>query len=201
MILTRKQKLIYDFIVSFIEENGYAPSIMEIGENFGLSSPATIHKHLANLEAKGLLRRRRNMSRAIEMLPREKGEAASAPVPLLGMIAAGAPMEVFENEECICVPEDMIGRNRTYVLKVRGESMIEEQIRDGDYVIVDEREQADNGDTVVALIDNESVTLKKYYRENGHVRLQPANSSMEPIILPAERVAVQGVVIGLLRKF
>lgn len=201
MSLTRKQKLIYDFIVSFIDENGYAPSIMEIAAGFGLSSPATIHKHLTNLEAKGLLRRRRNMSRAIEMVSQPKGNGGSAPVPLLGMIAAGSPVEVFENEECICVPEDMIGRNRTYVLKVRGESMIEEQIRDGDYVIVDEREQAENGETVVALVDGESVTLKKYYRENGHVRLQPANSSMEPMIFTPDRVAIQGVVIGLLRKF
>lgn len=201
MHLTKRQKLIYDFIVSFIMENGYAPSIVEIGERFGLSSPATIHKHLTNLEAKGLIRRARNLSRAIELTEQGRPAGSSVEAPLLGQIAAGAPIETYPVEETISIPNDMLGRRRTYVLRVRGESMIEEQIRDGDYVIVDERSHAENGETVVALVDNESATLKKFYAENGNVRLQPANSSMEPIVVSADRVIIQGVVIGLLRKF
>jgi len=201
MHLTKRQKLIYDFIVAFIQENGYAPSIVEIGERFGLSSPATVHKHLTNLEAKGLLRRSKNLSRAIELVELAGQGMAPVEAPLYGYIAAGSPIETFPVEESISIPGDMIGRNRTYVLKVRGDSMIEDHIRDGDYVIVDERGYADNGETVVALVRNESATLKKYYRENGQVRLQPANAEMEPIIVSADEVAVQGVVIGLLRKF
>lgn len=201
MHLTKRQKLIYDYIVSFIMENGYAPSIVEIGERFGLSSPATIHKHLTNLEAKGLIRRSRNLSRAIELTEQGLPSGSSTEAPLLGQIAAGAPIETYPVEETISIPTDMLGRRRTYVLRVRGESMIEEQIRDGDYVIVDERSHAENGETVVALVDNESATLKKFYAENGNVRLQPANSAMEPIVVSADRVIIQGVVIGLLRKF
>ncbi|MBI4664895.1 MAG: transcriptional repressor LexA [Nitrospinae bacterium] len=201
MHLTKKQKLIYDYVLFFIEKNGYAPSIVEIGQHFGLSSPATIHKHLTNLEAKGLIKRQKNMSRAIEPASREMDIHRSVEVPLLGLIAAGSPIETYPMAESMAIPEDMLGRNRTYVLKVRGDSMIEEQIKDGDFVIVDERTHADNGETVVALVDNENVTLKKYYRENENVRLQPANSALEPIVISSGRVAVQGVVVGLLRKF
>ncbi len=201
MYLTKRQKFIYDYIVSFIKEQGYAPSIVEIGDHFGLSSPATIHKHLTNLEAKGLIRRQKNMSRAIELLPRQADGASSFEAPLLGYIAAGVPLETYPVEESISIPFDMIGRRRTYVLKVKGDSMIDESIQDGDYVIVEERDFADNGETVVALVNNENATLKKYYRENGYVRLQPANPSMEPIIVPADQLTIQGVVIGLLRKY
>ncbi|MBF0292094.1 MAG: transcriptional repressor LexA [Nitrospinae bacterium] len=201
MILTKMQKRIYDFIVSFMAKNGYAPSIVEIGEHFDLSSPATVHKHLVNLESKGLINRQKNLSRAIELPESELGVRRSVEVPLMGLIAAGSPIETYPAEETISIPEDMLGRRRTYVLKVKGDSMIEDQICDGDFVIVDERNSANNGETVVALVNNDSVTLKKYYRENGNVRLQPANSSMEPIVIPAGNVAVQGVVIGLLRKF
>lgn len=201
MHLTKRQKYIYDFIVSFIDDNGYAPSIVEIGEHFGLSSPATVHKHLTNLEAKGLIKRLKNMSRAIELVPSEADSGSSVDVPLLGYIAAGAPLETYPFEESVSIPSDMLGRNRTYVLKVKGDSMIEEGIHDGDFVIVDERQYANDGETVVALINKESLTLKKFYRENGSIRLQPANSSMEPIIVPADQLTIQGVVIGLLRKF
>lgn len=201
MHLTKRQKHIYDFIASSIKDNGYAPSIVEIGEHFGLSSPATVHKHLTNLEAKGLLRRLKNMSRAIELTNQGEEDHSAVNVPLLGCIVAGAPLETYAVEDTISIPSDMIGRKRTYVLKVKGDSMIEEGIHDGDFVIIDERNTAENGETVVALINNESATLKKYYRENGQVRLQPANSSMEPIMVPADQLAIQGVVIGLLRKF
>ena len=201
MHLTKRQKLIYDYIANFIKENGYAPSIVEIGEKFGLSSPATIHKHLLNLETKGLIRRRKNLSRAIELAEEPSFRLSHVEAPLLGTIAAGLPLETFPMEETISIPEDMLGRKRTYVLKVKGDSMIEEHIQDGDYVIVDEAETAMNGDTVVALVNNDSATMKKFYLENGAVRLQPANSSMAPIIVPAENVRIQGIVIGLLRKF
>ncbi len=201
MHLTKRQKLIFDFIVSSIEGNGYAPSIVEIGEHFGLSSPATIHKHLTNLESKGLIIRHKNMSRAIELPPREAQSVGSVEVPLLGYIAAGVPVDAYQIDETVSIPEDMLGRHKTYVLKVRGDSMIDEHIQDGDFVVIEERNQADNGETVVALIDNESATLKKYYKEDGHVRLQPANPCMDPIIVPADSVAIQGAVIGLLRKF
>ncbi|VAX16197.1 SOS-response repressor and protease LexA [hydrothermal vent metagenome] len=199
MSLTKRQKLIYDFIVTFIDQNGYAPSIVEIGEHFGLSSPATIHKHLTNLEAKGLITRQKNLSRALELTDENRGGGAE--VPLLGLIAAGRPVEAYTTEETVSIPEDMLGRKKTYVLKVTGQSMIEEHIQDGDYVVIEERNHADNGETVVALINNENATLKKYYRENERIRLQPANSSMDPIYVPEEDITIQGVVIGLLRKF
>ncbi len=199
MSLTKRQKLIYDFIVTFIDQNGYAPSIAEIGEHFGLSSPATIHKHLTNLEAKGLITRQKNLSRALELTNENQGGGTE--VPLLGLIAAGRPVEAYTTEESVSIPEDMLGRKKTYVLKVTGQSMIEEHIQDGDYVVIEERNHADNGETVVALINNENATLKKYYREKERIRLQPANSSMEPIYVPEEDVTIQGVVIGLLRKF
>ncbi len=202
MHLTKRQKLIYDFIVSFINDKGYAPSIAEIGEHFGLSSPATIHKHLTNLEAKGLFKRYRNLSRAIELTEVDTpGKSTPMEAPLLGTIAAGVPVEAYQMEESISIPGDMLGRARTFVLKVKGDSMVEEHIQDGDYVIVDERSRAENGETVVALVDNDSATLKKYYLEGNTVRLQPANAAMEPITVPADRVTIQGVVIGLLRKF
>ena len=201
MHLTKKQKQILDYIESHINTEGYAPSIQEIGAHFGLSSPATTHKHLTNLEAKGLIKRQKNLSRAIEMPSAMPPVPSSVEVPLLGYIAAGEPLTTYPMEEMVSIPEDMVGRNNTYVLKVKGESMIDEQIRDGDYVVVEERNHADNGETAVALVDNESVTLKKFYRENGSIRLQPANETMEPLVLDSERVAVQGVVIGLLRKF
>ncbi|MDH5510729.1 MAG: transcriptional repressor LexA [Nitrospinota bacterium] len=201
MYLTKRQKLVFDYVSSFIKEKGYAPSIVEIGKKFGLSSPATIHKHLTNLESKGLIRRQKNMSRAIELAEEPPVRTSTCQVPLLGLIAAGSPIETFPVEETISLPEEMMGRGRTYVLKVKGESMIEEHIQDGDYVIVDEASTANNGDTVVALVGNDSATMKKFYRENGHVRLQPANSSMQPIIAPADQVTIQGIVIGLLRKF
>ena len=201
MYLTKRQKLVFDYISNFISQKGYAPSIVEIGERFGLSSPATIHKHLINLESKGLIRRQKNMSRAIELVEEQKNISGTTEVPLLGMIAAGLPIETFPMEETISIPEDMMGRGRTYVLKVKGDSMIEDHIQDGDYVIVDEAVTANNGDTVVAIVDNDCATMKKFYMENGHIRLQPANSAMSAIIVQADQVKIQGIVIGLLRKF
>ena len=201
MHLTRRQKEILDYVGEHISREGYAPTIEEIGHHFGLSSLATVHKHLANLQEKGLIKRAWNRSRALELVPSEMSVKA-VELPLMGRVAAGSPIEAVQSTETIWVPEDMIGRNATYVLQVKGESMIEEQIRDGDYVIVEDRETARDGEMVIALLDGENVTLKKMYREpGGRIRLQPANSQMDPLYVEASRVRIQGVVIGVLRKY
>jgi repressor LexA len=200
MILTKRQKQILDYIEESIRKNGYAPSLVEISRHFNLNSISTIHKHLVHLEEKGLIQRHWNRARAIEVVPSQpKPEARD--VPLAGLISAGQPIEAVRTNEIVAVPEDMIGRRDVYVLKVKGESMVEEQVRDGDYVIVENRTSARNGEMVVALVEGENVTLKKYYREKGQIRLQPAHPTMKPILAKEEEVKVQGVVIGLLRKY
>jgi repressor LexA len=201
MHLTRRQKEILDFVAEYIAREGYAPTIEEIAHHFDLHSLATVHKHLTNLQEKGLIKRAWNRSRALELVPTEV-KVQAVELPLLGRVAAGSPIEAIEATETIFVPEDMIGRGRTYVLQVKGESMIEEQIRDGDYVIVEDRQIAREGEMVVALLGGENVTLKKFYREpGGRVRLQPANAAMKPMIVNAEDMRIQGVVIGVLRKY
>jgi len=200
MALTRKQKEILDFVQGYIHTYGYAPTLREIGEHFGLSSVATVHKHLKTLEAKGMLRREEGRARYVEVKQTQTTTAPRAlDVPLLGLVAAGSPIEALEQPESIALPEDMLGRSSTFVLKVKGDSMIEDHILDGDYIIVEKRVQAENGEIVVALIDNEA-TVKRLYREVGRVRLQPANSSMQPIYVQAEDLRIQGVVIGVLRR-
>jgi repressor LexA len=201
MHLTRRQKEILDYLARHIQKRGYAPTIEEIGDHFGLSSLATVHKHLTNLQAKGLIKRTMNRSRALELIPSEVSVRA-VELPLLGRVAAGIPIEAVQATETIWVPEDMVGRLDTYVLQVKGDSMIEEQIRDGDYVIVENRTTARDGEMVIALLDNERATLKKLYRERGGViRLQPANAALAPIFVEEDSVSVQGVVIGVLRKY
>jgi len=201
MHLTRRQKEILDYLGRHIERKGYAPTIEEIGEHFGLSSLATVHKHLTNLQEKGLIKRAWNRSRALELVPTEVAVRA-VELPLLGRVAAGAPIEAVQSTETIFVPEDMVGKKSTYVLQVKGDSMIEEQIRDGDYVIVEDRTTARDGEMVIALLEGENVTLKKLFREGGgKVRLQPANSRMKPIFVDQDDIRVQGVVIGVLRKY
>jgi repressor LexA len=199
--LTRRQKQILDFVGQHIAREGYAPTIEEIGGHFGLRSLATVHKHLTNLQRKGLIKREWNRSRALELVPSQMAVRA-VELPLLGRVAAGTPIEAIESAETVFVPEDMLGRGDTYVLQVKGDSMIEEQIRDGDYVIVENRQEARDGEMVIALIDGENVTLKKLYREPGRrVRLQPANARLDPIYVDADRLQVQGVVIGVLRRY
>jgi len=200
MHLTRRQKEILDFLARHIERRGYAPTIEEIGEHFGLSSLATVHKHLSNLQQKGLIKREWNRSRALELIPTEV-RVHAVELPLLGRVAAGAPIEALADTETIFVPEDMIGRKETYVLQVKGDSMIDEQIRDGDYVVVESRSEARNGETVVALIRGEEATLKKFYRRGQTVRLQPANAAMQDIVVPAADLEVRGVVCGLVRHY
>lgn len=202
MPLTKRQKEILDYIGAFIEERGYAPSFEEIAEHFGYSSLATVHEHLSNLERKGYIRKSYNESRSVELVGRD----AAAPVvelPLLGAVAAGLPIEAVENRETLAVPPDMVRRKKdNYVLRVEGNSMIEEQIRDGDYIVVQSQRTAEDGQMVVALVGGDSATVKKLYREAGNrVRLQPANPTMSPIVVDAADVQIQGVVVGVIRKY
>jgi len=198
--LTKRQREILDYLSDFIQQHGYAPSLEEIGKRFGLSSLATVHKHLTNLQDKGFIRRAWNRSRSVEVVPSRVG-GRSLDVPLLGFVAAGKPIEAITTSETISVPEDFVGKHDTYVLRVRGDSMIDEQIRDGDFVIVEDRKTAENGEMVVALLESSDVTLKKFYRENGQIRLQPANPAMKPLFVAPDHVTVQGVVIGVMRRY
>ena len=202
MALTRRQREIYDFICEFVESNGYSPSLEEIGSRFGLASVATVHKHVQHLVAKGFLRKAWNRSRSLEPVPDSAEEGGSA-VPLLGTVAAGYPIEAIEQGgESIGVPMDMIGRpGETFALRVRGDSMIEDQICDGDVVVIERRDQARNGETVVALVRGDEATLKRFYQRGEQVELVPANSSMEPIEVHASDVQIRGVVRGLMRTF
>ena len=202
MPLTRKQHEILDYVSAAIARNGYAPSFEEIAEHFHFSSLATVHEHLSNLERKGYIRRTYNESRAIEILPSEAvGRAIE--LPLLGAVAAGSPIEAVDHNETVTVPETLIRRSGDhYVLRVRGNSMIDEQIRDGDFVVVNERPRADNGETVIALIDGTAATVKKFYRErDGRIRLQPANETMAPIYVNENDIRIQGVVVGVMRRY
>lgn len=198
--LTKRQRQILDFIGDFNEGKGYAPSLREIGEYFKLSSPATVHAHLDNLKKKGFLKTSYNEARSIELVPAKANWAQAIELPLAGLITAGEPIEALEEKETIAVPADLVEDNaNSYVLKVKGESMIEEGILNGDYVIVERNPSPRNGDVVVALLNNAYATLKKFYRESSRIRLQPANSSMKPIY--AKDPLIQGVVRGVIRKF
>jgi repressor LexA len=198
--LTKRQREILDFLNDFIQQHGYAPSLEEIGKRFNLSSLATVHKHLTNLQDKGFIKRAWNRSRSVELVPTRMGGRA-VELPMLGYVAAGQPIEAVTGNETLAVPEEMVGRRDTYALRVRGSSMIDEQIRDGDFVIVEDRKTAENGEMVIALLGGADVTLKKFYRENGHVRLQPANPTMSPIVIAADQVQIQGVVVGVMRRY
>src|SRR5438477_1874058 len=202
MPLTKRQREILNYLANYTEQNGYAPSFEEIAESFSYNSLDTVHEHLTNLERKGYIKRSYNESRAIEILPTEATPRA-VELPLLGSVAAGAPIEMLEDNETLSVPESFLGRSGSnYVLRVRGNSMIEEQIRDGDFVIVNERQRADNGEMVIALINGTSATVKKYYRErDGRIRLQPANESMQPIYVHEDDITIQGIVVGVLRRY
>jgi repressor LexA len=198
--LTRRQREVYDVVRRFVAERGYSPSLQEIGARLGLSSVATVHKHVAHLVAKGYLRKAWNRSRSLEPVP--GGSEATVPLPLLGSVAAGIPIEAIEVRETVDVPRSLVPpRGRAYVLRVRGDSMIEEQIRDGDLVVIEQREDARDGETVVALLRGEEVTLKKLRRRGRRVRLLPANRALAPIEVPASDVRIQGVVRALLRQY
>ncbi|HWH57239.1 MAG TPA: transcriptional repressor LexA [Terriglobales bacterium] len=206
MAITRRQRQVYDFIADFVQKNQYSPSFEEIGEGLGLSSLATVHKHITNLEEKGLLSRDYNRSRSIDLLP-PKGRLkqsmsvnSGTMVPLMGRIAAGQPIEAIERPETISLA-DFTRSKEVFALEVRGESMQDEHILDGDYVLVEKTKIAHNGDIVVALVEGTDATLKRLYREGENIRLQPSNARMKPIIVPAKDVQVQGRVIGVLRKY
>ena len=201
--LTERQRDILGFIRDFQKERGVAPTHREICDHFGFSSYGTVYKHLSLLEKKGLIRRDWNQKRGVELVEREEPQREAPAVrelPLFGYIAAGRPLDVDVSDETIAVPEHLTTRGENYVLKVRGDSMVEDGIFDGDLVIIARREVANNGEMVVANVGGE-VTLKRIYREGERVRLQPANSMMSPIFAPAREVAVQGVVVGLMRRF
>jgi repressor LexA len=206
LALTRRQREIYEFIRDFVSRNGYSPSLEEIGSHFGLSSVATVHKHVHHLVEKGFLQKAWNRSRSVEPVAEPRAEVSEMPsLPLLGTVAAGSPIEAIEDDgatERIAVPPEMVSRpGETYVLRVRGESMIDEQIRDGDLVVVESRKQARNGDTVVALVGGTDATLKRFYRKGDTVKLVPANEKMEPIEVHAGEVEIRGVLRGLLRTY
>jgi repressor LexA len=204
MALTRRQRQLYDFIAGFVERQGYSPSFEEIREGMGLNSLATVHKHVTNLEKKGLLKRGYNRSRSIDLLPprgkMKQAWAAPLSLPLMGRIAAGRPIEGVENPETINF-SDFTRSKDVYVLEVSGDSMQDEHIVEGDYILVEKTQVAVNGELVVALVDGAETTLKRIYREGDYVRLQPSNAAMQPITVPAGSVQIQGRVIGVLRKY
>lgn len=194
--LTRRQKEVLDYLKTFINKHDYAPSYREIADHFGYSSVATVAEHVDSLKEKGYLENEENMARSIQLTPTWDERTFS--IPLLGSIAAGLPVEAVRTAETIDIPRDMMGKN-VFALKVRGDSMEDDGILDGDYVIIEQTSNPKNGDIVVALVDGNGVTLKRFYRENDHIRLQPANGKYEPI--RTKRVVVQGKVRGVIRKF
>jgi repressor LexA len=208
MALTKRQKEVLDFIADFVDENGYSPSYDELAQGLHLASLATVHKHIQGLESRNYLRRGFNQSRSIEISPkylqeRRKHKPAGpvAQVPLAGRIAAGKPVEAVENQEVLQFA-DFVGSGDTYGLQVTGDSMIEDHICSGDYVLVERVPSVENGDIAVALVDGSETTLKRFYREpDGRIRLQPANAAMQPIYVDAENLQIQGRVLAVLRKY
>ena len=202
MPLTKRQREILDYLNEYGDQNGYAPSFEEIAHKFNYNSLATVHEHLSNLERKGYIKRSYNESRAIEILPSEVFPKA-VELPLLGAVAAGMPLEAQITGETVSVPESFIRRTGShYVLKVRGDSMIDAHISDGDFVVVQEKPAADNGEMVIAMVGGASATVKRYYRErDGRVRLQPANETMPPIYVNQDEIAIQGIVVGVMRRY
>jgi repressor LexA len=201
MALTRRQHEVLEVIRTFIGKNGYSPSLEEIGSELRLSSVATVHKHVSHLVQKGYVRRSWNQNRSIEVVD-GADRAGAVILPLAGTIAAGHPLEAIETQEMISVPASMLADPaRAFVLRVRGDSMIDEQIRDGDLVIVERRSEARSGETVVALLDGAEATLKRLEREGARVRLEPANAALKPIVVAEDRVSIQGIVVGVIRRY
>ncbi len=208
MALTRRQKEVMDFLSQFISDHGYSPSYEEIASGLGLASLATVHKHIQALESKQYLRRSYNHSRSLEIGDRffseeraRRPQETSPAIPLLGRIAAGVPVEAIPNQETLHF-SDFAGQENTFALQVRGESMIEDHICNGDFVLIEKTNQARNGEIVVALVDGSEATLKRYYAEpDGQVRLQPANAAMGPIYVKPENLQIQGRVLAIMRKY
>jgi repressor LexA len=201
MAITRRQKEVLDFLSGFTTRNGYSPSYEEIAAGLGLNSLATVHKHVTNLQSKGLLQRAHNRSRSIDVLPqRTARKSGGERLPLLGRIAAGRPVEAIETAESISLG-DIIGAREVFALEVRGDSMRDEHIVSGDYVLCERTRTAREGEIVVALVDGADATLKRFYREGTMIRLQPSNAEMAPIFAQANNVSIQGRVLGILRKY
>jgi repressor LexA len=208
MALTKRQKEVLDFIADFVQENGYSPSYEELAHGLNLASLATVHKHIQALESRNYLRRLFNQSRSIEVAPKyvqerrkSRANGRSGEIPLAGRIAAGSPVEAIQGHDTLQFA-DFAGRGDTFALQVSGESMIEDHILSGDYVLVERTSQAQDGEIVVALVDGREATLKRLYHEPaGRIRLQPANAAMQPIIVDAEAVEIQGRVLAVLRKY
>jgi repressor LexA len=208
-VLTGRQKEIWDFLVEYVDRQGYPPTVREIGERVGLASPSTVHAHLANLERAGMLRRDPTKPRALELVGRREAasvtrlpEREERKLPLVGQIAAGGPLLAEENvEDYLAVPEPLSRGGEEFLLRVKGDSMIQAGILDGDFVVVRRQQEARNGDIVVALAgDDESAdeaTVKRFFREDGGVRLQPENDALEPIF--ARHVQILGKVVGVFR--
>lgn len=202
VILYKRQKQILDFLNDYIDRYGHAPTLVEIAKKLGVKSLATVHEHLQTLEKKGLIKRSGGISRGIEILDRKIGEIIrGVELPLLGFIAAGSPIEPYTDPSAtFAVTPNMVSANKkSYVLQVKGDSMIEDGILDGDFVVVEETNQARDGDIVVAMINNGVVTLKRFYKETGRVRLEPANATMRPIY--AKDVTIQGKCVGVIRRY
>jgi repressor LexA len=201
MPVTHRQKQVYEFISRFMEVQKQPPTIAEIGKHFKMSSSASVHAILSALEREGLIKRIPNVSRGIEIVKQETAND-DFEIPLLGLVAAGQPIEAILAHETVSAPRDMIGRGRTFALRVRGDSMIEENIQDGDIIIVSSQPTAENGQVVVALIDGNYATVKKFYREPDFIRLEPANPQFKPIFIKTtERLQIQGIVRGLIRRY
>jgi repressor LexA len=203
MALTKRQREILTHLEEYIREHGYAPSFEEIAGHFQFHSLATVHEHLTNLERKGYIRRGYNESRSVEVLP-PRGTSGATDIPLLGRVAAGMPIEAVMHSESLAVPDTMLPRRGgpNYALRVTGDSMIDEHIIDGDFVVVHGRQTAENGEMVIALVNGSEATVKKFYREpGGWIRLQPANQAMPPLRFQENEVLIQGVVVGVIRRY
>lgn len=201
MPVTARQRQVFDFISRFNETHKQPPTIAEIGKQFKMSSSASVHSILMALEREGLIKRIPNVSRGIELINQE-APVDSYEIPLLGTVAAGQPIEAILTHDTVAVPRDMIGQGRTFALRVRGDSMIEENIQDGDTIIVSAQKTAQNGQVVIALIDGNYATVKKFYREAEFIRLEPANPTFKPIFIKTpERIEIQGIVRGLIRRY
>jgi repressor LexA len=200
--LTKKQKFLLDFIKKFSTSEGYPPSFREIMEGLNYSSVATVAQHIDNLVIKGYLHKKDNEARSIQLVETDLDISNTTELPLLGFIAAGQPISVMDDpHETLTVPPFMIKSDDSYVLQVKGQSMIDDGILDGDYVIIRETHAPQNGDVVVAMVNGYSATLKRFYKEGDKIRLQPANSSMRPLIVKESEIEVQGIVTGVIRKY
>lgn len=199
MPLTKRQQEVLEFLRASLQQNGFSPSLEEIARHFGMASLNGVFKHLRVLEERGFIRRLSNRARSIQIVDPE--QAVAPTLPLLGVVAAGQPVEAIEVPDEVSVPESFLTRGPNFVLRVEGDSMVDEHIQDGDLVVVEKRETAHNGEMVVALVDSEATTLKRYYREGSRIRLQPSNALMEPIYIDEQNLRIQGIVVGLMRRY